>query len=175
VIEVPRSFFLLSINTPFPNLDLALKEPNGLIAVGGELSTNRLLDAYSQGIFPWYSVGEPVLWYSPNPRMVITRNKLHISKSLDKIIRSNRFEIRLNTNFEKVINQCKNIMRKDQDSTWIDDDMVHAYSKLHRHGHAHSIEVYENDKLVGGLYGVGIGKVFFGESMFSYISNNHQN
>jgi leucyl/phenylalanyl-tRNA--protein transferase len=171
VIEIPRSFFLSSANTPFPNIDLALEEPNGLIAVGGELSTNRLLDAYTQGIFPWYSEGEPVLWYSPNPRMVITKDKLHVSKSLDKIIRSDRFEVRLNTNFEQVINQCKSIERKDQDSTWIDDDMVHAYSQLHRQGHAHSIEVYENDNLVGGLYGVGIGKVFFGESMFSCASN----
>jgi leucyl/phenylalanyl-tRNA--protein transferase len=171
VIDIPQAFILNSKDTPFPDVNLALEEPNGLIAIGGELSTERLLNAYQQGIFPWYSEGEPVLWYSPNPRMVITKDKLHISKSLAKLLNSERFEVRTDTNFEQVIRQCKTIKRKDQSSTWIDDDMVVAYTKLHHQGHAHSIEVYEQDQLIGGLYGVAIGKVFFGESMFSCKSN----
>ncbi|RUM76738.1 MAG: leucyl/phenylalanyl-tRNA--protein transferase [Candidatus Thioglobus sp.] len=171
MINIPEEFILHSPTVPFPDIDSALEEPSGLIAIGGELSTERLLDAYQKGIFPWYSEGEPVLWYSPNPRMVITKEALHVSKSLDKVLRSNRFEVRTNTNFEQVIHQCKNIKRKDQDSTWIDNDMVQAYIQLHHQGHAHSIEVYENSQLAGGLYGVAIGKVFFGESMFSCASN----
>lgn len=171
MINIPEEFILRSSDTPFPNVDLAFEEPNGLIAIGGELSTERLLSAYQQGIFPWYSEGEPVLWYSPNPRMVITKDALHVSKSLDKTLRSNRFEVRINTAFEQVIHQCKNIKRKDQDSTWIDNNMAQAYIRLHRQGHAHSIEVYKDEQLVGGLYGVSIGKVFFGESMFSCESN----
>ena len=171
MITIPEEFILLSNDTPFPPVDLALKEPNGLVAIGGELSTKRLLDAYSQGIFPWYSAGEPVLWYSPNPRMVITQKSLHISKSLAKEMRKNRYTICVNNNFEQVIHQCRTIQRKDQESTWIDDDMQTAYTQLHHQGHAHSVEVYENDQLVGGLYGVAIGKVFFGESMFSVKPN----
>ena len=171
MISIPEEFILHSPIIPFPDVELALDEPNGLIAIGGDLSTERLLSAYRQGIFPWYSEGEPVLWYSPNPRMVITKDTLHISKSLQKALRSNRFEVLMNTNFEQVIHQCKNIKRKEQDSTWIDNDMVQAYIQLHHQGHAHSIEVYENSLLVGGLYGVAIGKVFFGESMFSCTSN----
>lgn len=171
MIDIPQSFILGSKNTPFPDVNLALEEPNGLIAIGGDLSTDRLLDAYQQGIFPWYSEGEPVIWYSPNPRMVITKDKLHVSKSLDKILQSGRFEVRTDTNFEQVIQQCRLIKRKDQDSTWIDDDMARAYTQMHHQGHAHSIEVYEQDQLIGGLYGVAIGKVFFGESMFSCKSN----
>ncbi len=180
MINIPEEFILHSSDTPFPDLDLALNEPNGLIAIGGELSTDRLLDAYTKGIFPWYSEGaplkgalkrNPVLWDSPDPRMVITKDALHVSKSLDKTLRSHRFEVRMNINFEQVIHQCKNIKRKDQDSTWIDNDMVSAYTKLHHQGYAHSIEVYENQKLVGGLYGVAMGRVFFGESMFSCQSN----
>lgn len=171
MINIPEEFILHSPHIPFPDVELALDEPNGLIAIGGNLSTERLLSAYRQGIFPWYSEGEPVLWYSPNPRMVITKDTLHISKSLEKVLRSNRFEVRMNMRFEQVISQCKDIKRKEQDSTWIDNDMVQAYMQLHHQGYAHSIEVYENDQLAGGLYGVAIGKVFFGESMFSCASN----
>ena len=171
MINIPEEFILHSPHIPFPDVELALDEPNGLIAIGGDLSTERLLSAYRQGIFPWYSEGEPVLWYSPNPRMVITKDTLHISKSLEKVLRSNRFEVRMNMHFEQVISQCKDIKRKEQDSTWIDNDMVQAYIQLHHQGYAHSIEVYENDQLAGGLYGVAIGKVFFGESMFSCASN----
>ncbi len=171
MINIPEEFILHSPNIPFADIDLALEEPNGLIAIGGELSTERLLEAYKKGIFPWYSEGEPVLWYSPNPRMVITKDKLHVSKSLTKILHSNRFEVRINHNFEQVIHQCKTVKRKEQNSTWIDNDMVNAYTQLHHQGHAHSIEVYQDTQLVGGLYGVAMGKVFFGESMFSCESN----
>jgi leucyl/phenylalanyl-tRNA--protein transferase len=171
VFEIPQNFYLDSDETPFPSIDLALTEPNGLIGVGGGLSMGRLLDAYSQGIFPWYCDGEPILWYSPNPRMVITSDTLHISKSLTKIIQSNIFEIRNNYNFKNVINSCKNINRENQSGTWIGNDMVSSYIELHNNGYAHSVEVYKNDELVGGLYGVAIGKVFFGESMFSIVSN----
>ncbi|MCS5591589.1 MAG: leucyl/phenylalanyl-tRNA--protein transferase [Gammaproteobacteria bacterium] len=171
MLQIPSEFWLDQSSTPFPNVDLALKEPNGLIAIGGELSTERLLSAYSQGIFPWYANGEPILWYSPDPRMVIKPECFHLSKNLFKVIRSARFEVRENTNFEKVINLCRHVPRIGQDDTWIDNDMVAAYCKLHREGYAHSYEVYEKDSLVGGLYGVALGEVFFGESMFSLVSN----
>ncbi|MBA5249838.1 MAG: leucyl/phenylalanyl-tRNA--protein transferase [Gammaproteobacteria bacterium] len=170
-IIIPEGFVLRSQNTPFPEVALALEEPNGLIAIGGELSSERLISAYRQGIFPWYSENEPVLWYSPNPRMVITPEALHISKSLGKTLRSNQFEIKINNDFAQVIYQCKSIQRKDQNGTWIDDDMVRAYTELHALGFAHSIEVYEGATLVGGLYGVALGRVFFGESMFSKVNN----
>ena len=171
MLQIPSEFWLDQANSPFPEANLALKEPNGLIAIGGELSTERLLDAYSKGIFPWYSEGEPILWYSPDPRMVITPESFHLSKSTAKVMRSGRFEVRKNTNFDKVINCCRNVVRAGQDGTWIDDDMVNAYCALHQKGFAHSYEVYEEGVLVGGLYGVALGEVFFGESMFSLVSN----
>jgi leucyl/phenylalanyl-tRNA--protein transferase len=171
VIEIPKSFWLDKHDTPFPDIGLALKNPNGLIGIGGDLSTKRLLKAYSQGIFPWYSDGEPILWYSPNPRMVITPEIFHLSKSLNKIILSKKFEVRMNTAFVDVITHCQKINRPGQSGTWIGDDMLRAYCELHDSGYAHSYEVYEKDKLVGGLYGVALGQVFFGESMFSLISN----
>ena len=158
-------------DTSFPDLSLALKEPNGLIAIGGDLSIERLLDAYSNGIFPWYSEGEPILWYSPDPRMVITPDKFHLSKSLRKITDSSRFEVRIDTAFEDVITHCRSVIRPGQAGTWIDDAMAQAYCDLNKKGYAHSYEVYEKDKLVGGLYGVALGEVFFGESMFSLVSN----
>ena len=171
MIEIPSHFWLDHYDTPFPELSLALKEPNGLIAIGGELSIERLLDAYSKGIFPWYSEGEPILWYSPDPRMVITPEKLHLSKSLRKITHSSRFQVRIDTAFEDVITSCRSVIRSGQAGTWIDAAMVQAYCNLNKEGYAHSYEVYENDKLVGGLYGVALGSVFFGESMFSLVSN----
>ena len=171
VIEIPKSFWLDKHDTPFPDIGLALKNPNGLIGIGGDLSTKRLLKAYSQGIFPWYSDGEPILWYSPNPRMVITPEIFHLSKSLNKIILSKKFEVRMNTAFVDVITHCQKINRPGQSGTWIGDDMLRAYCELHDSGYAHSYEVYEKDKLVGGLYGVALGQVFFGESMFSLVSN----
>ena len=171
MIELPSYFWLDQYDTPFPDLSLALKEPNGLIAIGGDLSIDRLLDAYSKGIFPWYSKGEPILWYSPDPRMVITPDAFHLSKSLRKITHSSRFEVRVDTAFEDVISYCRSVIRPGQAGTWIDDAMVHAYCDLNEAGYAHSYEVYEKDKLVGGLYGVALGGVFFGESMFSLVSN----
>mgnify|MGYP001377610220 FL=1 len=171
MIEIPKSFWLDKHDTPFPNIGLALKNPNGLIGIGGDLSTKRLLKAYSQGIFPWYSEEEPILWYSPDPRMVITPEVFHLSKSLNKIILSKRFDVRMNTAFVDVITHCQTINRPGQSATWIGDDMLRAYCELHDSGYAHSYEVYEKDKLVGGLYGVALGQVFFGESMFSLVSN----
>ncbi len=171
MIEIPKGFILTSADTPFMNVKLALKQPNGLIAIGGELSTERLLSAYQQGIFPWYSESDPVLWYSPDPRMVITPEQLHISKNLNKTLRTHQFSLKVDANFEQVIHQCKTIKRKDQDGTWIDHNMLRAYTELHLLGFAHSIEVYKGAELVGGLYGVALGQVFFGESMFSLVSN----
>ena len=171
MIEIPKSFWLDQHDTPFPDVGLALKNPNGLIGIGGDLSTKRLLKAYSQGIFPWYSDEEPILWYSPDPRMVITPEVFHLSKSLNKIILSKRFDVRMNTAFVDVITHCQTINRPGQSATWIGDDMLRAYCELHDSGYAHSYEVYEKDKLVGGLYGVALGQVFFGESMFSLVSN----
>ena len=171
MIEIPSHFWLDQLDTPFPDVSLALKEPNGLIAIGGDLSIERLLDAYSKGIFPWYSEGEPILWYSPDPRMVITPDKFHLSKNLRKIIHSSRFEVRVDTVFDDVISQCRSVIRPGQVGTWIDNAIVQAYCDLNEEGYAHSYEVYEKDKLVGGLYGVALGCVFFGESMFSLVSN----
>ncbi len=171
MIEIPSNFWLDQINTPFPDVKLALIEPNGLIAIGGDLSAERLLNAYSNGIFPWYGKGEPILWYSPNPRMVITPDKFHLSKSLNKIIQSSRFSVNLDSAFHEIITQCRSVKRQGQSGTWIDDAMVKAYCDLHEAGYTHSYEVYENDELVGGLYGVALGGVFFGESMFSLVNN----
>jgi len=171
VSEIPPSFWLDENNSEFPKLSLALTEPNGLIGIGGNLSVERLLKAYSLGIFPWYGKDEPILWYSPDPRMVITPEKFHLSKSLKKVIQSSKFEVCINTTFKNVIVQCQKIARRGQSGTWINDEMIEAYCKLHESGHAHSYEVYENGELVGGLYGVALGDVFFGESMFSLVSN----
>ena len=171
VIEIPQSFVLTNPDTPFAEVDLALKEPNGLIGVGGDLSTKRLIEAYQQGIFPWYSEDDPILWYSPDPRMVLTPDALHISKTLKKILRKGVFQIKVDVDFDAVIRHCQSIKRQDQDGTWIDNDMIAAYTELHNQGIAKSIEVYQNDQLVGGLYGVSMGRVFFGESMFSLVAN----
>ena len=171
MIEIPSNFWLNKADTPFPNVNLALNEPNGLIAIGGDLSIDRMLLAYKNGIFPWYGEGEPILWYSPNPRMVITPDKLHVSKSLKKILHSSQFRVRIDMAFKEVILQCRTVQRPGQSGTWIDDEMVKSYCQLHELGYAHSYEVYKNDELVGGLYGVALGRVFFGESMFSLVSN----
>ena len=171
MIEIPSNFWLNKADTPFPNVNLALNEPNGLIAIGGDLSIDRMLLAYENGIFPWYGEGEPILWYSPNPRMVITPDKLHVSKSLKKILHSSQFRVRIDMAFKEVILQCRTVQRPGQSGTWINDEMVKSYCQLHELGYAHSYEVYKNDELVGGLYGVALGRVFFGESMFSLVSN----
>jgi leucyl/phenylalanyl-tRNA--protein transferase len=171
VIDIPENFILKNDNTPFPDVAKALLEPNGLVAVGGRLTSERLIKAYSLGIFPWFNEDEPTLWYSPDPRMILNRQLFHTSKSLHKLINSNKFEVRVNTNFNEVINHCRSIQRKDQNGTWINSDMVLAYKELNRIGICQSIETYENNQLIGGLYGISMGKVFFGESMFS-IKNN---
>ena len=169
--EIPPSFWLDENNTEFPKLSFALTEPNGLIAIGGNLSVERLLKAYSLGIFPWYGKDEPILWYSPDPRMVITPSKFHLSKSMKRIIQSSKFDVFINTSFKDVIVQCQKITRQGQSGTWINNEMIEAYCSLHDAGYAHSYEVYENGELVGGLYGVALGGVFFGESMFSLVNN----
>ncbi len=156
--------FLLGKDTPFPNP--ALADPDGLLALGGSLSTQRLIRAYTSGIFPWYSSGEPILWWSPDPRFVLFPNKFKRSKSLQQRIRKKDYEVRYNTDFKSVITACSFIERPDQDGTWITAEMIRAYTRFHKAGYAHSIEVWMNGKLAGGLYGVGIGRAFFGESMF---------
>jgi len=145
----------------------------GLLAIGGDLSTERLLLAYNSGIFPWFEDGQPILWYAPNPRMVLVFDYIKISKSMRQILRKGTFRITVNTCFNEVIRNCSTNKRKGQDGTWITKDMISAYNKLHKLGHALSVEVWQNDKLVGGLYGVDLkeAKVFCGESMFSLVSN----
>jgi leucyl/phenylalanyl-tRNA---protein transferase len=154
----------------FPDPFYALNEPNGLLAVGGDLSPVRLLNAYRQGIFPWYSDGQPILWWSPNPRAVLFPEKLNISRSLRKKLRQQRFRITLDCDFAGVIDACSE-PRAEQGGTWITEEMKQAYIRLHEIGFAHSVECWEEDKLVGGLYGLSMGKVFFGESMFTRRSD----
>lgn len=161
--------FLLSEQIKFPPVHLANK--TGLLAVGGDLSSERLIEAYKKGIFPWYSEGEPICWYSPNPRMVLFPNKIHISKSMKKVLKNENFEVTFNQNFERVIENCKNSKRKNQFGTWITNEMEKAYIKLHKKGVAKSVEVWKNNRLVGGLYGIDLQNVFCGESMFSKVSN----
>ncbi len=162
---------ILEQYTPFPALQHALTEPNGLIAIGGDLTAERLLAAYQRGIFPWFSPGEPILWWSPDPRMVLFPEEITISRSLRKVIQQHPFEIRINTAFESVIAACANTARPGQDGTWISQQMAEAYSELHRLGYAHSVEAWQDDILVGGCYGVKIGRMFYGESMFHHVSN----
>ena len=160
--------FALDESLYFPPVHLA--EPDGLLAIGGNLSPERLLTAYKKGIFPWYDA-PPVLWWCPNPRFVLFPEELKISKNLQLLIKKQPFDFTINTAFEKVITACKTIKRKDQEGTWINEDIVAAYCKLHQQGIAHSAEVWQNNQLVGGLYGILLGKIFFGESMFSSVSN----
>jgi leucyl/phenylalanyl-tRNA--protein transferase len=157
----------LTNNIEFPNIDSASEE--GLLAVGGDLSVDRLMLAYRSGIFPWYEEGQPILWWSPDPRMVLFPAKLKASKSLKKALESKRFSITYDTNFPEVIRQCASIKRKGQTGTWITNEMIVAYIELHRKGFAHSIEVWMGENLVGGLYGIDLSekKIFCGESMFS--------
>lgn len=152
----------------FPPLTDALTEPNGLIAIGGDLSLPRLLSAYRHGIFPWFSEGEPILWWSPNPRMVLYPNELKISNSLQKTLKRNTFEVRFNTAFRAVITACSATLRAQQAGTWITQDIIDAYCRLHDAGYAMSAESYIDDQLVGGCYGVRIGNMFYGESMFHH-------
>ncbi len=161
--------FRLDDRLLFP--DPALAEPDGLLAVGGDLSVERLLLAYRQGIFPWYSDDTPILWYSPHERFVLYPSQLKVSKSMRQVLRSGRFKVTVDEAFPQVIEACSAMPREGQDGTWITDDMKEAYIELNRNGHAHSYEVWQDDELVGGLYGVDTGRVFCGESMFSKVSN----
>jgi len=147
---------------PFPPVERALKNPNGLLAAGGELSLERLLEAYRRGVFPWYSGAEPVLWWSPDPRMVLYCEELKVPRSLAKNVRNKGFEVRVDTAFAAVLDGCA-----DRPQTWLGSDMRKAYLRLHRAGYAHSFETWRERELVGGLYGVSIGRMFYGESMFS--------
>lgn len=150
----------------FPDVALALSEPDGLLAAGGRLSPHRLLNAYRLGIFPWYSAGQPILWWSPDPRAVLYPEALHISRSLAKTLRKGDYTVSFDQAFAEVIHQCAQ-PRADGLGSWLTEEMIEAYCQLHRLGHAHSIETWRRGILVGGLYGVAIGRVFFGESMFS--------
>lgn len=154
----------------FPPVDRALAEPNGLLAVGGDLSPERLLAAYRRGVFPWFSAGEPILWWSPDPRAVLYPHAVHVSRSLRKVLRQGRFTITRDTAFDAVARACAG-PRAGQRGTWITPEMRNAYGRLHRFGLAHSLEVWRNGALVGGLYGVALGGVFFGESMFSHATD----
>ena len=160
--------FFINKELVFPPVDLA--EPDGLLAAGGDLSAERLLLAYRSGIFPWYE-GDHILWWSPDPRFVLFPDELIVSKSMLAIIKKKTFSFTTNQAFTEVITNCKNIARKDQNSTWITDEVKNAYVELHKKGIAHSAETWQDGKLVGGLYGVRLGHVFFGESMFSHVSN----
>ena len=155
---------------PFPPTSAALEDPNGLLAVGGDLSAARLLAAYQRGIFPWYEAGEPILWWTPQPRAVLRPREFHESKSLRKFLKTRDWRVEYDQRFEQVIEACA-APSPGREETWISNDMKAAYLELHRLGYAHSVEVLDNDCLVGGLYGVKLGKIFFGESMFSNTPN----
>ena len=154
----------------FPDPELTDSE-SGLLAVGGDLSPERLLFAYQLGLFPWYNEGEEILWWCPDPRFVLFPDEVRVSKSMKKILRDEIFSFTENKCFREVMLQCKNAYRKDQDGTWISDELIDSFTKLHEHGFAKSFEVWQNDDLVGGFYGVQIGNVFCGESMFAKVSN----
>ncbi len=171
-IDTRRSPFWLNGADPqrFPDVSLALKDPDGLLAIGGDLSPARLVAAYSQGIFPWYSDGQPILWWSPDPRVVLKPQALRISRSLRKTLRQAPFQVTLDTAFPAVLDACA-APRADGDGTWITDTMMLAYLRLHELGIAHSVECWQNATLLGGLYGLALGRVFFGESMFTRTSD----
>jgi len=156
----------LGPDDPFPPVGTALRDPNGLLAAGADLSVERLLDAYAHGIFPWSGEGEPLLWWSPDPRMVLRLDELHVSRSLRRRLRSGEYRVTLDAAFEEVMAGCA-APRAAQDGTWITPWMIDAYARLAALGHAHSVEVWAGTELAGGLYGVALGRMFFGESMFS--------
>jgi leucyl/phenylalanyl-tRNA--protein transferase len=156
----------LDVKDPFPPLARALKHPNGLLAAGANLSVQRLVAAYRRGIFPWYSEGEPILWWSPDPRMVLIPGELKVARSLRKRLRKRDYQVRVDTAFEAVMRACA-APRRGQNGTWITQEMIAAYSALNRRAIAHSVETWIGDELAGGLYGVALGRMFFGESMFT--------
>ena len=160
----------LAPDDPFPPVDLALTDPNGLLAAGGDLSPERLIDAYRLGIFPWFGDDDPVLWWSPDPRMVLYSAELRVSRSLRRVIRSGRFRVTMDMAFSDVMGGCAE-PRPGQSGTWITPDMTEAYTRLAAAGQAHSVEAWLDDVLVGGLYGVTLGRMFFGESMFTRVTD----
>jgi len=166
------SIFLLNTKDPFsfPDVDHALPDPNGLLAIGGDLTATRLIAAYRRGIFPWFNDGDPILWWSPDPRAVLFPERVSISRSLRKTLRRQPFQITFDHQFEQVMRACAQ-PRRDGTGTWISAEMIHSYSQLFRLGYAHSVEAWQNGRLVGGLYGVHIDRVFCGESMFSFAAN----
>jgi leucyl/phenylalanyl-tRNA--protein transferase len=157
--------------TPFPALETAMTEPDGLLAAGGDLSPERLVAAYRRGIFPWFSDGQPILWWSPDPRMVLFVDEFRLTRSLGKRIRARTFELRVDTAFRAVIEACSATPREGQAGTWITAEMVNAYCELHRLGYAHSVESWQDGRLVGGLYGLLLDRMFFGESMFAHATD----
>jgi leucyl/phenylalanyl-tRNA--protein transferase len=163
------SYYFLDEQLYFPPVSRASSE--GIVAIGGDLSEERLLLAYQSGIFPWFSEGEPIIWWSPDPRFVLYPSQIKVSKSMQQLFRKQVFEVTFDKDFEQVILNCKEIKRKGQRGTWITDEMVEAYCRLHRKGFAHSVEVWQEHTLVGGLYGLSLGNCFFGESMFAKVSN----
>lgn len=158
----------LEPGAPFPPLQSALTDPNGLLAAGGDLSVERLVDAYRQGIFPWFSEGQPILWWSPDPRMVLVPAEIRITRSLGKVLRNREYEVRADTAFARVIDACAQ-PRDSHGGTWITREMRDAYLQLHRRGLAHSVETWIDGELAGGLYGVALGRMFYGESMFTRV------
>lgn len=156
---------------PFPPLSAALADPNGLLAAGGDLSPERLVAAYSRGIFPWYAEGQPILWWSPDPRMVLRVDAFRVSRSLRKRVQAGTYETRFDTAFRAVVAACARARRPGQHGTWITPPMIDAYCELHRLGYAHSVESWRDGELAGGLYGVALGRVFFGESMFAHATD----
>jgi len=163
------SIALLSDEIIFPSPHLA--EEDGLLAVGGDLSEERILKAYSMGIFPWYSEDSPILWWSPDPRLVLFPAELNVSRSLRQFLKKGIFTVTVNTAFEQVMRACAEATRKGQSGTWITEEMIRAYTDLHRSGYAHSVEAWYDGELAGGLYGIIMGRIFFGESMFAKMSN----
>jgi len=161
--------YLLDDSLWFP--PVAEAREDGLLAVGGDLSMERLLLAYQNGIFPWFNEDDPILWWSPDPRFVLFPEELKVSKSMQRIISREDFVFKVNTAFEEVIGNCSSVKRKGMDGTWITEDIVMAYTALHKLGYAHSAEAWQDGRLVGGLYGIKLGDIFFGESMFSKVSN----
>ncbi len=160
------------LSPKFPPVETATEEPDGLLCAGGNLDITTLLNAYSQGIFPWFNDGQPVLWWSPNPRMVVSPDTFHPSRRLRRFIRKMDWQVTADRAFTDVIQHCSAILRSGQDGTWITPDIIEAYTQMHKAGYAHSIEVWNDDgELCGGLYGVALGRIFFGESMFSNESN----
>jgi leucyl/phenylalanyl-tRNA--protein transferase len=156
----------LGVDDPFPPVEEALREPNGLLAAGGDLSVPRLIDAYAHGIFPWFSDGDPLLWWSPDPRMVLMTDELHVSRSLGRLLRSSPYVVTFDRAFRDVVAGCAG-PRAHGEGTWITSEMAAAYERLAERGYAHSVEVWAADELAGGLYGVALGRMFYGESMFS--------